>query len=124
LGAACVGALTAASIADSAFPFGQDLLLDVRPMKGSKRVPVIEIDDGGAAVIDLWCNSMQGQAVIAGETITIMPGPRTERACAPDRIQADEDMIAALQQVTSWRRTASGVTLNGPRSLNFRLPTN
>jgi heat shock protein HslJ len=121
---ACAGALIGVAIADSAFPFGRDLMLDVRPMKGSKRVPIIEIDDGGAAVIDLWCNSMQGQAVIAGDTITIMTGPRTERACPPDRIKADEDMIEALQQVTNWRRTAGGVTLNGPRTLNFRLPTN
>ena len=124
LGASCLGILAFSAIADSAFPFGQDLLLDARPMKGSKRVPIIEIDDGGAAVIELWCNSMQGQAVIAGDTITIVPGPRTERACPPERVKADDDIIEALQQVTGWRRTGSGVALTGPRTLNFRLPTN
>jgi hypothetical protein len=33
-------------------------------------------------------------------------------------------MIDALQQITEWRRSADGVVLIGPRSLNFRLPTN
>jgi heat shock protein HslJ len=124
LGAMCSGVLVVSAVADAEFPFGQDLLLDARPMNGSKRVPVIEVEDGGAATIDLWCNTMQAQAVIAGDTITIMTGPRTERACPPDRMQADDEMIEALQQVTGWRRNSEGVALIGPRTLNFRLPTN
>ncbi|MGZ5836184.1 MAG: META domain-containing protein [Xanthobacteraceae bacterium] len=124
LGLACASVLTFAAAADSGFPFGEDLRLDGPPMRGTKRVPVIEIEDDGAATIDLWCNTLQGQAVIAGDTITIIPGTRTERACPPDQVKADDDMVDALQQVTAWRRTANGVTLIGPRMLKFSLPTN
>jgi heat shock protein HslJ len=124
LGAACVGALVGVVKAEAEFPYGQDLLLDVRPMKGSKRVPIIEIDDNGAAVIDLWCNSVEAQADINGATITITTGQRTERECPPDRAKADDDVIDALQQVTGWRRSGDRVVLIGPRTLSFRLPTN
>ena len=101
-----------------------DLLLDVRPMKGSKRVPIVEIDEGGAVVIDLWCDRAQAQAVIDGDTITIMPGSGPSASCPPDRAKADDDMIDALQQVTGWRRNGSSVVLTGPQTLSFRLPTN
>lgn len=106
------------------FPFGEDLRLDKAAMPGTKRVPVLTFDDDGEATIDLWCNTVKAEAVIAGETITIIPGARTERACPPDLMQADDDLIDALQQVTAWRRTANGVTLIGPRTLTFSTPTN
>lgn len=122
--AAMIGAMTSSALADNSFPFGQDLLLDARPMKGSKRVPIVEIDEDGTAVIDLWCDRVEGRAVISGASITITPVARAGAACPPERAQADDDMIEALQQVTGWRRSASGVVLTGPRALNFRLPTN
>jgi heat shock protein HslJ len=118
------GAVTASAVADNSFPFGQDLLLDAQPMKGSKRVPVVEIDEDGTAIIDLWCDRVEGRAEVSGDSITITPVARGGAACPPDRAQADDDMIEALQQVTGWRRSASGVVLIGPRALNFRLPTN
>ena len=49
---------------EQAFPFARELMLDVAPMRGSKRVPIIEIADNGAAVIQLWCASTSGQASI------------------------------------------------------------
>ena len=121
--AAGLGMVSGIAFADAGFPFEKDLILDVRPMKGSKRVPVIEIGNGGAAVIDLWCDRMQGRAIVSGDSITIMPGPREGAACPPDRAKADEDMIEALQQVTGWRRSGTNVTLTGPQTLKFRLPT-
>ncbi len=50
-----------------------DLLLDAPPMKGSKRVPIVEIDEDGTAVIDLWCDRVEGRAEVSGDTITITP---------------------------------------------------
>jgi heat shock protein HslJ len=124
LSAAIFYAVISSAVADNSFPFGQDLLLDAQPMKGSKRVPIVEIDEDGTAVIDLWCDRIEGRAVVSGDSITITPVARGGAACPPDRAQADDDMIEALQQVTGWRRSASGVVLIGPRALNFRLPTN
>jgi hypothetical protein len=48
-----------AARASSEFPFGKELFLDARPMKGSKRIPILEVAENGAAAIDLWCNSVQ-----------------------------------------------------------------
>ena len=65
----------------------------------------------------------QAQFVIAGDTLTILPGEKSEQACAPERMQADDDLLAALQEVTGWRRLDDGVTFDGPRPLRFRLST-
>src|SRR6516165_4929691 len=43
--------------AADAFPFGTTLMLDVAPMRGSKRIPMLEIAENGAASSDLWCAS-------------------------------------------------------------------
>ena len=110
--------------ADHDFPFDRELLLDVLPMRGSKRLPALEIDDRGRTVIDLWCNSVEGQIVVVEDTITIMTGNRTERACPPERQQGDEELHAALRQVTHWRRDGVTVTLIGPKRLRYRIPTN
>ena len=68
--------------ANEEFPFGRELLLDTRPMKGSKRIPGIEIDSDGMAAIDLWCNTMQGRAIVSADAITISTGEKTDRPCA------------------------------------------
>ena len=119
-----VGMLAGAAAGASDFPYGDDLRLDAPPLRGTKRVPVIEIDEDGAATIDLWCNRVEGEAVIAGDTITIIAKERTSRACPQEQMAADDDLVDALQQVTNWQRTASGVTLIGPRTLTFSVPTN
>src|SRR6516162_5024523 len=49
------------------FPYDQEMLLDVRPLPGSKRVPILEVITGGRANIDLWCHSGQGRAEISGD---------------------------------------------------------
>ncbi len=93
-------------------------------MKGSKRVPILDISPSGAAAIDLWCDSVQGQVVVVADTITILTGARTARACPPERAKGDDEMVAALQQVTNWRMKGGSVELIGPRTLRFRLPMN
>ena len=105
-------------------PFGRELLLDARPMKGSKRIPGIEIESDGSAAIDLWCNTLQGRAVVSADAITISTGEKTDRPCAPERAQADDDLAAALTQVTHWRWEGESLVMNGARELRFRLPTN
>jgi heat shock protein HslJ len=110
--------------ANEEFPFGHELLLDTRPMKGSKRIPGIEIDSDGTAAIDLWCNTVQGRAVVSADAITISTGEKTDRPCAPDRVQADDDLAAALTQVTHWRWEGESLVMNGARELRFRLHTN
>jgi len=106
------------------FPFDRDLVLEARPMRGSKRVPILSVDASGQAQIDLWCKRGSGQAVIAGGTITIIVGDMGEETCTPDRAQADEQMIVALSQVTTWSLRGDVLTLNGGATLRFRAASN
>jgi heat shock protein HslJ len=117
-------AATAASEARTEFPFGKELLMDTRPMKGSKRIPILDIQDNGTAAIDLWCNSVQAQFVVVNDTVTVMTGTPTDRPCPPERVQGDQDVMDALTQVTNWRREGDSLVLIGPRTLRFRLQTN
>jgi heat shock protein HslJ len=110
--------------AQSEFPFDRDLVLEVRPMRGSKRVPVLAVGADGQAQIDLWCKRGKGQATIAGGSITIAIGAMNDEPCTPERAQADEDMLAALMQATGWSQRGDVVTLSGARPLRFRLATN
>ena len=124
LGTAATALLASAVAAQSDFPFGSELMLDVKPMKGSKRVPMLDIDQKGLAEIDLWCNSVKGQMVVAGDTITIITGEKTERSCPPERAQADDEVLGALNEVTSWRREGDILVLIGTKTMRFRLQTN
>jgi heat shock protein HslJ len=99
-------------------------MLDETPMRGSKRIPMLQIDDSGAASIDLWCENVQAQATIGDGTITIAPGQVEPAQCPPDRVSRDQDLLAALAQVTSWRRSGDVIELLGATTLRFRLMTN
>ena len=124
LGTTATALQGAAVAAQGEFPFGAELILDVKPMKGSKRVPMLDIDQKGLAEIDLWCNSVKGQMVVAGDTITILTGEKTARTCPPERAQADDEVLGALNEVTSWRREGDILVLIGTRTMRFRLQTN
>ena len=113
-----------AAWAQSPFPFENELLLDVNPMPGSKRIPNMDVAANGSIVFEMWCNRVEGQVVVAADTITVVTGQATARQCPPARERADADLLAALTDVTNWRRQGSVVTLIGPKSLRFRLPTN
>ncbi len=52
---------------EKAFPFDRELMLDAAPMRGSKRVPILQIGENGAASIDLWCASTRGQANVGAD---------------------------------------------------------
>jgi heat shock protein HslJ len=110
------------------FPFDQELLLDAAPMRPAKRMPMLTVEPNGNAKIDLWCRTVPARVEISDATIKIEAGPLPEDLpaiqsagqCTPERMQADEEMLAALVQVTGWRRQGEGVVLEGSRELKFR----
>jgi heat shock protein HslJ len=106
------------------FPFGLEMTLDGARMPGSKRIPSLEIGDNGEVVLELWCKGGKGQFSVAGNTIVFVPGEMENRSCAPDRAQADDDLIAALSDAATWRRQGDFVTLIGSKQLRFRINTN
>ena len=113
-----------AGAAERQFPFDRELLLDAKPMRGSKQVPSLDIAANGAVSIGLWCNSVQGQIVVIEDTIAVLTGPKTDRSCPPERAHGDEQMLSVLTQVTTWRREGDSLILIGPQTLRFRPLTN
>ncbi|HML08903.1 MAG TPA: META domain-containing protein [Xanthobacteraceae bacterium] len=113
-----------ATAGDPAFPFARELMLDAAPMRGSKRVPILEISDDGVASIELWCARARAQASVGEDSITIVLGEVAPAQCAPERQSGDENLLAALAQVTNWRRQGDVIELVGATTLRFRLMTN
>ena len=116
--------LMAPAAAGDSFPFGTTLMLDAAPMRGSKRIPMLEIAENGAASIELWCATARAQAVVADHSISIGPGDVANTQCDPERQSRDAELLAALAQVTNWRREGEVVELLGITPLRFRLMTN
>jgi META domain-containing protein len=114
----------APAAAGDLFPFGTTLILDAAPLRGSKRIPMLEIAENGATSIDLWCASARAQAVVADNSISISPSDLQNTQCEPDRQSRDAELLAALTQVTNWRRKGDIVELLGVTPLRFRLMTN
>jgi hypothetical protein len=110
------------------FPFDRELLLDVAPMLPAKRVPILMVEQSGAATIDLWCKTVHGRVQFTGNAIHIETGPLPETMpqymtpgqCRPERLQADADMLAQLSQVSEWRQQGGAILLVGPQTLKFR----
>jgi heat shock protein HslJ len=117
------GAVRLGLAQQSDFPFESELFLDARPMPGSKRIPNLDIAGNGTIVLEMWCNRVEGQLVVAGDTITVMVGQPTERPCTPEQAQRDADLLATLNEVTNWRRAGDDLLLVGPRTLRFKAPT-
>ena len=110
--------------ADDGFPFGTEMTLDVGRQPGSKRIPNIEIGDAGEVVLELWCKGGKGQFSVAGNTVIFVAGAMENRNCAPDRAQADDDLIATLMDVATWKRQGDFVSFVGAKTLRFRINTN
>ena len=114
------------------FPFDQELLLDATPMRPAKRMPSLTVAANGNAIVDLWCKSVSARVDVADAAIKIEPGALPETLpemmgagqCTPQRMRADEDMLAALAQVTAWRHQGSALVLVGPQTFMFRAATN
>lgn len=119
--------LSGAASAQSEFPYDRELLLDAKPLRGGKRIPSLQVEASGAAAVDLWCRSYQAQAIVAGDTITLIFGTATDLPCTPERAQADEALLAALTHATTWRRDGDDLILDGAdgaRPVRFRAATN
>jgi heat shock protein HslJ len=114
----------AANALGQAFPYGTELLLDANPMRGSKKIPSLDIGQDGTADIDLWCRTVKARLVVAANTITIITSEMSARQCPPDRARADEELVAALNDVTTWRMEHEALVFIGSRTLRFRVQTN
>jgi heat shock protein HslJ len=106
------------------FPFDSELLLDVKPMPGSKAVPNMDVAANGAITLEMWCNRVEGQVIVAANIITVITGSASARQCPSERVRADSELLATLAEVTTWRRQGNIVMFVGPRTLRFRMPTN
>jgi hypothetical protein len=110
------------------FPFDRDLVLDAAPMRPGKRMPILAVEPSGDARIDLWCRTVPARVEISDAAVRIEAGPLPEDMptmqsagqCTPERVQADEEFLATLTQVTGWRRVGDGIVLDGPKTLKFR----
>jgi META domain len=119
--------------AANAFPFDQELVLDAQPMRPAKRMPVLTVSENGRATVDLWCRTVVARVQVEGAAIKIETAPlpeslpqyMSEGQCNEARVAADNDMLAALAQVTEWQKRGSGVELKSaegasPALLRFR----
>ncbi|MBI3703888.1 MAG: META domain-containing protein [Rhizobiales bacterium] len=132
--ALAAGLLLACGLVWSAdpFPFDRELLLDAAPMRPAKRMPSLTVTANGDAIFDLWCKSVSARVDVSDAAIKIEPGPLPEALpammgagqCTPQRMRADEDMLAVLAQMTEWRRQGGALVLVGPKTLKFRAATN
>jgi hypothetical protein len=104
------GVVVSGSIAsagsENSFPFGSELMFDQAPMHGSKRVPMIEIEDNGATSIDLWCASAKAQATVGDGSITIIPG----------EVEANAQCDRSVKRATPvcWRSSRKSRTGGAP----------
>lgn len=110
--------------AEEGFPFGTEMTLEALPQAGSKRIPNIEIGDHGEVVLELWCKGGKGQFSVAGNTVIFVPGQIEDRNCPPARAQADDELVAALSSVETWKRQGDVLMLIGPKPLRFRTTGN
>jgi heat shock protein HslJ len=110
------------------FPFDQELVLDAAPIRPAKRMPVLNVEPNGDARIDLWCKTVSAHVELSDDVIKIESAPLPEALpemmgngqCTPERMQADQDLLAALAQVTEWRLQGGALDLAGPTPLKFR----
>jgi hypothetical protein len=110
--------------AEDGFPFGLEMTLDVARQPGSKRLPTLEIGDSGETRLELWCKGGKGQFSVAGNTVIFVAGSLEDRACPTARAQADDELVAALNEAATWKRQGDFVSFIGAKPLRFRLNTN
>ena len=97
-------------------------------MRPGKRMPILLVEPNGNAKIDLWCKSVRARVEISDMTMKIEPDPLQEGLpemlsagqCTPDRMQADQELLTLLAQVTGWQRQNERIVLLGPSTLKFR----
>ena len=130
--AVCLLLICGVDAAAEPFPFGQELLLDAAPMRPGKRMPILTVEANGDARIDLWCRTVPARVEIIDMAMKIEAAPLPEELpamqgagqCTPERIKADEEMLASIVPVTEWRREGDAILLIGPATMKFRPATN
>lgn len=115
--------LAIAPASAQSFPYDQEMLLEVKPLPGSRRVPMIEIHPNGRASVDMWCHSAAADVAVNGNEIKISFVSAKPENCTPERIELDQQMAKALLEVTSWRRKNDIVELVGSTTFRFRIST-
>jgi heat shock protein HslJ len=129
---ACGVIATGVASAAAEFPFDQELVLEAAPMRPGKRMPVLNVAPDGNARVDLWCKTVPAHVEVSDTAIKIEPAPLPEALpemmgngqCTPERIQADQDLLAVLAQSTAWRMQGSALVLDGAKPLKFRAASN
>jgi heat shock protein HslJ len=114
------------------FPFDRELLLDAAPMKPGKRMPMLLVAQDGNASLDLWCKTVTAHVELSDAAIRIAPDALPEMLpemmgngqCTPARMQADQDLLAVVAQVTGWHNQGNALVLEGPKTLKFRPASN
>jgi hypothetical protein len=104
------------------------LILQAKPIRPAKRLPMLTVETDGRAMIDLWCKSVPAQVEISTDAIRItaaplppeLPAMMAQGQCTPERVAADEFTLSMLTQATGWRRRGDGVELIGPQTLVFQ----
>jgi hypothetical protein len=120
-----LAALSFPAAAGEPFPFGSELMLEGSSTHQQKRLPMIEIEEDGAATLDLWCGSVRAQATVGDDgAIAIMPGERNNAQCNPDRVAADDDLLDMLVHMTNWRRGGDLIEFSGAATLRYHMMTN
>lgn len=125
--AMATGAAAVAPANDGRFPYDLELLMDTRPMPPGKRMPSMTVAQDGKALLDLWCRSVRGVVEVGAGTVAIQAEPlpanppdmQSRGQCTPARMQADEQVLAALTQMTSWQRHGQTVVFSGATTLRF-----
>jgi META domain-containing protein len=105
------------------FPFDQEMLLEIKPLPGSRRVPMMEVHPDGKATVDMWCHSAVAEIAVTGNDIKFTFVSAKPENCTPERIELDQAMAKALLEVTTWRRQKDIVEFVGPTTFRFRLST-
>jgi heat shock protein HslJ len=126
-GALAAPTVTVAAASDGRFPYDLELLMDTRPMPPGKRMPSMTVAQDGRAMLDLWCRSVRGLVEVGAGTVAIQAEPlpanppdmQSRGQCTPARMQADEQVLAALTQMTSWQRQGETVVFSGATTLRF-----
>lgn len=67
------------------------------------------------------CNRVLGGAKQSGATLTMPPGPMTMMACAPPLDRLEPRFVAALAEVTGWRRADGQLQLLSGERVVLRL---
>ena len=62
---------------------------------------------------------------VANGTVSFALGEKTDRQCTPERVSADDAILANLAKVSSWRRDDGLLVLEGgDKPLRFRPSSN